>query len=164
MAKYIDLVSGVFTQIQPATAGGSSSANQIPQLDGNGRLDITMMPSGVGPGTFTATAGEALAAGNLVYLSSTDGKVYKADATSPAKFARGHVKQAFAANATATVYVDGEVALSGLTPGAEYYLSTTAGNVTNTPPSGSGQIVQRVGFAVSASALQFFPYPAVELA
>lgn len=46
--------------------------------------------------------------------------------------------------------VDGFV---GLTPGATYFVSTVAGQITTTPPSGSGNVVQRVGYAKTTTIL-----------
>jgi hypothetical protein len=42
--------------------------------------------------------------------------------------------------------------LTGLTAG-DVYLATTAGQLTNTPPSGTQQIIQRVGVATSATSV-----------
>lgn len=42
---------------------------------------------------------------------------------------------------------------TNLTPGAYYWLSATAGQLTTTPPAGSGRSLQRVGQALSASTL-----------
>jgi hypothetical protein len=49
---------------------------------------------------------------------------------------------------------DSNTALTGLTPGLTYYLSVTSGGVTTTPTTTTGQIVQEVGFAVSATTLR----------
>jgi hypothetical protein len=35
------------------------------------------------------------------------------------------------------------------------FLSTTAGLATTNPPTGSGKIVQRIGFATSATSINF---------
>jgi hypothetical protein len=40
-----------------------------------------------------------------------------------------------------------------LTPGAPYYLSTTAGYITSTPPTGDGEWVVKVGRAINARLL-----------
>ncbi|MFN0027720.1 MAG: hypothetical protein ACKV2O_11175, partial [Acidimicrobiales bacterium] len=54
-----------------------------------------------------------------------------------------------------TVYFEGsDTGVTGLTPGVQF-LSTTPGLATATAPSGAGQVVQRVGFATSATALNF---------
>lgn len=41
------------------------------------------------------------------------------------------------------------------TVGGSLYLSTTAGEITQTPPSGSGEAVQRIGVALSADSAYF---------
>lgn len=46
---------------------------------------------------------------------------------------------------------------AGLTPGATYYLHTTSGQITITPPAAVGNIVQEVGFALDANTLFFNP-------
>lgn len=136
------------------TSAGPSSIGEFPVLDSTGKLDVTVLPTGIGQDAVTATAGEALTAGNLVYFSAT-GTVLKADATAIAKQARGYVKTSFANGTTATVFFDdSNDAVTGLTPGATYYLSLTAGGVTTTPPTTTGQIVQEIGFASSATNLR----------
>lgn len=46
--------------------------------------------------------------------------------------------------------------LSGLTVGARYYLSTTSGAYTTTPPTSSGNLQQSLGIAITATALRFW--------
>ena len=43
----------------------------------------------------------------------------------------------------------------GLTLGAVYFLGTTAGAIQTTAPSATGEIVQRLGTAKSATAIRF---------
>lgn len=52
------------------------------------------------------------------------------------------------------------------TPGADLYLSTTTGALTHTAPSGTGDIVQKVGYAWDADTIYFSPgdYTTVEIA
>ena len=58
------------------------------------------------------------------------------------------------ANGTVKVIVAGTIDLSGLDAGDLYFLSpTTAGAITLTPPSGSGQAVTRVGEAATTTKL-----------
>lgn len=136
------------------TSAGAGSSGEIPALDGSGKLDTSFMPVGIGADAVTATAGEALSAGDMVYFNGT-GQVLKADATSITKAARGYVISAVSNAATATVYFDdSNTGLSGLTAGSTYYLSATPGAVTTTAPTTSGQIVQEVGFATSATNLR----------
>lgn len=136
------------------TSAGAGSSGEIPALDATGRIDTTMMPVGFGQDAITATAAEALAAGDFVYFNSSGG-VLKADATAIAKQARGYVLTAVLNAAEATVYFDdSNTSLTGLTAGATYYLSAAAGTVTTTAPTASGQIVQEIGFASSTTNLR----------
>lgn len=136
------------------TSAGVGSSGEIPALDSSGKLDSTMMPVGFGQDSVTASAAEALSAGDFVYFNGSGG-VLKADATAIAKQARGYVIAAVANAASATVFFDdSNTALTGLTPGATYYLSVTSGGVTLTPTTTAGQIVQEVGFASSATNLR----------
>jgi hypothetical protein len=49
MAKYIANVTGQLTEIAGiSTSAGAGDAGKIPQLDGTGRLDATLMPVGLG--------------------------------------------------------------------------------------------------------------------
>lgn len=155
--KYIIQSSGTLTEKQsPQTSGGAGDVGKLPALDASGRLDVTFMPTGIGADTATITASEALAAGDLVNVwNSTGAKVRKADATTAGKEAHGFVIASVISTGSATVYFEGtNASVTGLTPGVQY-LSTTAGTASSTPPSGSGNVVQRVGFATAAAALNF---------
>jgi len=137
-----------------STSAGAGSAGEIPKLDAAGKLDITFLPAGVGQDAVTATAGEALSAGNFVYFNGS-GQVLKADATAIGKQARGYVNSSFSNGATATVFFDDtNTGLTGLTPGSTYYLDSTSGAVTTTAPTTTNYIVQEVGFATSSTSLR----------
>lgn len=152
------LIQVASTGVQSEYAGlnasaGAGSAGDFLIADSTGKLDPSFLPNGIGADAITATAGEALAAGDMVYISAT-GTILKADATAPAKAARGYVLASVLNAGTATVYFDeSNSGVTGLTPGSTYYLSATAGAVTLTPPTTAGNIVQEVGFAVSATNL-----------
>ena len=45
----------------------------------------------------------------------------------------------------------------GWTPGDTLYLSTTLGGITNTQPTGTGDIVRVVGYAIGARLIYFNP-------
>lgn len=156
--KYIYNNAGVLTEKSGLTASvGAGDSGKIVALDSSGRLDQSFMPVGVVPETASVLASEALTAGNLVniYNNSGTANCRKADATVAGKEAHGFVLTSVSNGASATVYFEGtNTALSGLTPGKQY-LSTTAGGTTTTAPSGSGNVVQIVGFAVSATAMSF---------
>jgi len=158
--KPIQLVSGVLTEVEAkAASAGAGDAGKIVALDASGKIDSTMMPSGVGSDSKSMTASESISAGDLVNIHDSSGaKVRKADAASSSKSAVGFAPSSIANAASGTVNFEGTISgLSGLTIGATYYLSTTAGGITATAPTGSGQIVQKVGVALSATELSFEP-------
>lgn len=151
--KILTQVGGVITEIVTTQTGGAPSANKVPSLDAAGKLDATMMPTGIGADTAVVTASEALSAGDWVNIWSNAGAfaVRKADASVAGKEAHGFVIAAVANAAAATVYFEGSnTSVTGQTPG-KVYLSTTPGVGTPTPPAGAGNVVQLVGFAVSAT-------------
>ena len=146
------------------TSTGAGDSGKLVALDGSGRIDSTMMPVGIGADTATITTSEALSAGDFVNVwNSTGAKVRKADATVSGKEAHGFVLSAYGSSASATVYFEGtNTGVTGQTPGP-VFLSTTAGVATSTAPSGSGNVVQRIGFAVSATAINFQSQPPIVL-
>ena len=151
------------TEALTASAGGAD-AGKIVALDGSGKLDPTVMPTGVGADTASIEASENLAAGDLVNVWDDSGtpKVRKADATSTGKEAVGFVLASVTSGANATVYFEGSISgLSGLTPGAKQYLATTAGARTETAPSATGNVLQPIGRAISATAIAFEPADSV---
>jgi hypothetical protein len=60
-------------------------------------------------------------------------------------------------------FVGNIIKTTGRTPGAVQYLSEAAGGMTETPPSGSGKIVQQIGVAINDSEVIFEPKYPVEL-
>lgn len=139
-----------------ASSAGAADAGKVAALDGSGRLDSTMMPIGIGADTQTITTSEALAAGDFVNVwNSTGAKVRKADATVAGKHAMGFVLSAFAAAVPAVVYFEGtNTSVSGQIPG-DVFLATTAGGASSSAPTASGNLVQVIGVAVSATAINF---------
>lgn len=139
-----------------ASSAGAGDAGKVAALDGSGRLDPTMMPVGIGADTASIQASENLAAGDFVNIHNASGaRVRKADATTAGKEAHGFVLGAVSSGANATVYFEGtNTGVSGMTPGT-VFLHTTAGGATGTAPSGSGNVVQKLGVAVSATAINF---------
>lgn len=165
--KFLELSSGRIRQNEALQASaGAGDAGKIIALDAAGKIDSTMMPTGIGSDSLTMTASEALSAGNIVNIhDSTGAKARKADATATGKEAIGFVTAGISSSATGTVYFEGTITgLSSLTPGARYYLSTTPGAVTSTPPSSAGNVVQYIGTALSATELSFEPGEPIELA
>jgi hypothetical protein len=139
------------------SSAGAGDAGKIVALDGAGRIDSTMMPTGIGADTASIPASEALAAGDMVNIyDSTGAKCRKADAATAGKEAHGFVLAAVESAANATVYFEGtNTQVTGQTPGPVFLSATTPGLATSTAPSGSGNVVQRVGFATGATAINF---------
>ena len=158
--------AGGFTETIAPQLGGAGSENKISALDARGRLDVTMMPTGIGAETSSLTAFGALAAGDFVNVFNDAGvmKVRKADASSAVAPANGFVLEAYAALDTAVVYWGGiNGAVSGLTPGL-HYLSTTPGVSNHVAPAASGNIVQRIGLCIDSTTVFFMPRVPILLA
>lgn len=106
------------------------------------------------------TAGEALTYGQVVYLHSS-GKYYKASGSSAATMpciavALGSIS----ADATGSFLLNGYLRDDGSswTVGGLIYVSaSTAGAITQTIPIGSGNQIQRLGIAQSATVILFKP-------
>lgn len=137
-----------------STTGNSVVVKTLP----DGTIDPSLMPAGIGANVVNITASEALAANDLVNIWNDAGtpKIRKADATVEGKEADGYVKASVALNAVGATYLGSRISgLTGKTPGARQYLSTTAGLMTETPLAGSGNVSQWVGTAVSATEVDF---------
>jgi len=155
--KFLRLVNNLVTEVLGIqTSAGAANAGDIVALDDSGRIDNSMMPVGIGADTAVIVASEALAAGDWVNVwNSTGAKVRKADATTSGKEAHGFVLAAVTSGANATVYFEGtNTQVTAQTPGP-VFLQTTAGTGGATAPSASGNVVQRLGVAVSTTAVNF---------
>jgi hypothetical protein len=141
-------------------------ASHRPAIISGGR--VKRLPSGdtiAGPLTATAEqqftnadAGNHLL-GEVVYLFGSD-SVKKARADAAATSEAFAMATATVANgAVGTYQTQGPITgLSGLTPGATYFLDpTTAGAMTATPPETSGQYAVELGRAVTATEFYFDP-------
>ncbi len=158
--------SGGLREVEAVQVGGAPSADKLASLDAAGRLDITMMPTGLGADTAVLVASGALAAGDFINVFDDGGtpSVRKADATAIGTVAHGFVLDAVADAANATVYFEGaNTAVTGMV-GGQVFLSATAGAATATAPTTAGQVVQKLGVAVSATQINFEPATAILLA
>lgn len=157
--KYISMAAGLLTEIEATdVSAGAGDAGKIIALDSGGKLPSSMTPAGLGADTAIIVASEALAAGDLVNIHISSGaKVRKADASTVGKEAHGYVLASVLNAGNATVYFEGlDNTQTGLTAGAVQYLSpTTPGKATATAPTGTGQVVQRVGFSYSTTEFNF---------
>jgi hypothetical protein len=159
--KFLRLVSGILTEIAGVvTSAGAGNDGDFPALDATGKLDVSVLPVGVGPEVQVMLASEALSAGDLVniWLDAAVAKARKADNSTAGKEANGFVLAGYAGGASATVYGPSQMntAKSALTIGATFWLGTTGGIVT-APPTGAGVVSQVVGKSVSATTLMFNP-------
>ncbi len=158
---FLARVAGRTVQIfATVISAGVANAGNLVGLGDNGRLDMSVLPVGIGANTTQAVASEALGAGKFVNYHN-DGGVFAvrlAD-NSNGRHADGFVLEAFAEAANATVYpLDGTNAeLTGLTIGARYWLGTaggvTAAALDETDPANVNKISQYLGVAKSADEL-----------
>lgn len=155
MAKYQTFDDSTQTQKEVAfvSTGGSGNANKAVQLNSDGFIDPTMIADAE---VKSGNAFEAITAKQLVYFK-TDGTVAKASGA-----VGGHKAQGWAANSASvgqpvTVYQEGTIGgLTGLTAEKNYFLSAmTAGAYTDTAPTGSGELLQTIGVALSTTELNF---------
>jgi len=103
---------------------------------------------------------ENIAVGQAVNLYDSAGTTYArlANATNNSKPCRAYAT-------TTTVSGDwGEFVLlgahpliTGVTGGTDYYLSTTGGGITFTPPATPGNIVQKIGWGLNSTTIYFNP-------
>lgn len=167
--KTVDLSTGAeVLQEATSSSAGAGDAGKIPALDAAGLLDASLMPSGVGAETVVCATSENLSAGQFVNLYSDAGtlKARLADANN-ARPAHGYVKAATTSPANATVYPLGtkNTDLSGLAVGDVYFLSKTAGGVTD-DVSGwvDTDVLQRLGVAIATTAILTEPNTPATLA
>lgn len=155
--KYLYLNSGVPTEkAGTVTSAGAGNAGNLVALTAAGVLDTSVMPTGIAADTASIVASEALTAGAFVniYNNSGTANCRKADASTSGKPAHGFVLSAVASAATATVYFEGSNnQVTGATPGDVYLSASTPGGFTSTPPAAAGNVVQKLGVAVSATAI-----------
>lgn len=154
-------VAGVWREVLGVVIStGTANAGDIPALDDTGHLDASVMPVGFGADVKPLVASEALTAGNLVSIWSNSGteNVRKADGTTEGKPCVGFVLDNAASGATVNVYFGRKITgLTGIVPGARYYLSKTAGAFTATPVTGSGAVDQFIGVGCSTTEIAFEP-------
>ena len=151
-----------FGYVELATDGETAASKVVQGNDSRLTTEVDPTPDSDHTANgeyFNATAGENLVFGDLVYLKS-DGKYWKADADATTTMP-GVAIALETINADAT----GDFLRSGFarddtwnwTVGGIIYVSTTAGSMTQTAPSGTGDQVQAVGVAYSADVIDFRP-------
>jgi hypothetical protein len=107
---------------------------------------------------FKGQAGEALSKGDVVYISGISGNttvVSKADADDAKMPAFGIVAEDASNNASATVYTFGSLTgldTSSFSEGDELFVSTTAGALTDTAPTGESSAIQKIAKVTRSNA------------
>lgn len=165
----INTTTGNIEESISTQSGGAGNEDAIPSLDASGKLDASMLPTGFGDDINSLIAFENLDAGDFVNVYydgvALDPRVRKADATTEGKEANGFILSTVTSGNAVNVYFEGtNNALTALDKGNVHFLATTAGQSTSTIPTGSGNMVQRLGRAVSTTSLAFEPAQAIKLA
>lgn len=142
-----------------AESAGATDANKLVKTDTDGKLNPSVLPTGVGADTLSIPASEDIGAGSFVNIFDDAGttKARKADASAAGKEANGFILSTANTGENALVYFEGSNnALTALVPGSRYYLSaTTAGTASVTAPTADGAVVQYLGVAISATTIAF---------
>lgn len=165
MAKFLSLLTGRVSEVQPVTtSAGAADATKMIQLDANGLLDASLMPSGIVADQDTANANGTISARDLVYKEAA-GTIARASAAAAGNQAMGWATSSVTTGQPVVMQLEGKITgLTGLTAGARYYLSdSTPGGLTATPVTGSGKLSQYVGSALSTTVLNFEPDDAILL-
>jgi hypothetical protein len=113
-----------------------------------------------------AVAGEALTAGNAVYLDAPTGNLFKAiaNATIDEASVLGFAQENVSAGTSTNILIAGTLVTTGLSPGTFYFLSpVSAGSITATVPTTAGQFVTRIGEAGASTQLAVRPEPPIQL-
>jgi hypothetical protein len=150
--------SGVLdpTLLNAATTGN----NKVLMTNGSGQIDTSVLPTGVGPDTASVVTSENIGAGSLVNIYNNAGTstCRKADATAEGKETSGFVLATTTSGQNATVYFEGRITgLSGMTPGAYQFMdkTTAGGHIEDVSGFATGNVVQQVGIAITASTMDF---------
>jgi hypothetical protein len=134
-----------------AVSGAAPGVSQVLTWGG-----ASWAPASTGAGadfdTLTSVVGVGLAVNDVVYVSSSN-TVMKADATTAATGPAIGIVVASAAGIVDVRMFGKVTTFVGLVPGTQYFVSTTAGGLTTTPPSLTGQYSQSVGIALTATTL-----------
>ena len=168
MSKYLKLVNGESSEAKSVSIStGASDADKLISTDTDGKINISLIPSGLGADNKSIIASEGLGNGDKINLWSDTGvlKMRKADAATN-KRADGFILASVTTGAAGLCFFSGiNNQLTGLTIGADYYLSDSVpGGITATPVTAAdNKILQKVGRALSATELLFEPGPVVHL-
>jgi len=158
--RFLKLVSGIPEQVKAlvVSSGAADGGKIVATVEATGRLSSTVMPLGFGETTISAVAFEAIGTGKFVNFFDDTGtfSIRLAD-NSNGRSADGFVLASLAISDVADVYpIDGvNTELSGLTPGASYFLGTAGGVITpaldSTDDANATKLNQYLGKSKSAT-------------
>jgi len=140
-----------------ATGAANSNITSLSGITGNINLNAAPTTGNTSGIIISLTAGENLSFGDVCYIKAADGKAYKADATDSTKFPCRYFAAAAISSGNAGNFLrTGIATLSSWTwtVGGQLFLSTS-GAMTQTAPSGSGNCIQVLGIALSATKIDF---------
>lgn len=147
-----ETVTGAWSGITPTSAAHFATKSYVDSVVGGTTTTDKL--------TVAGTAGETVAAGNLIYFDDTDNEWKKTDADTAATV-QGVILGIAQGAGTDGVSISGGVLLhgldsnqSGLTAGAIYYASNTAGGVS----SSAGTTEKVIGWSRSTTTLYFDPF------
>ena len=178
-AKFVQRIGTVLTQgasgtvilaiapfignLETGTTAATWTGNAVSATTYTGALQVTAVPanqaySGI---TVILTYGESLVPGDIGYIKS-DGSFWKADANAAGLYPAMGMAMETAASGSHIVLLNGvyrDDARYNWTVGGVLYLSTTAGNMTQTQPNATDDVIQVLGIATHADRVYFNPSP-----
>lgn len=135
------------------TAGGGIDREFDPSLGGDGTYEGDFISSTAGSG--------GVSTGDLCFMDTSGAwRIADADSTAQSTSLLGIALGTASASNPVDILLKGTVrmaAFPAFTPGVAYFVSTTAGDITATAPSGTGDVVRVVGHALDANTLWFNP-------
>jgi len=154
-----EILSDQFVNASGDTMSGDLVVDTIVSAN-NFQIDETPASSGSYSGLISnGTVGENVTQFTLLHVHS-DGKYIKADADlSTTMPAVALAAESISANNSGVIILEGYCRNDSWswTPGEFLYVSTASGAITATRPSGSGDQVQVIGYAVSSTVIYFKP-------
>lgn len=163
--KFLRNVAGIFTEIIAAVV---ATADSIVATGPGGTIDVSFLPSGVGPAIVPIDCSENLSAGDFVNIYDNAGSpnCRKADGSTTGKPANGFVLSAFTSGNPADVYMPGQIndQVTSVDGGPIWLSVTTPGGFQDTAPTATGQISQKIGSGAAATKIIFDPQPEIVLA
>jgi len=146
------------------SSSGAADADKVISTDGDGFIDPSFLRD---TEVFDREASENIASRDAVNIFDDAGtaKARKADASAFSTRATGFVVVGVLVTETARIISEGKIGgFAGLTIGDPVFLSASVpGGITQTPPTGAGEVWQKLGDATSATEIRIEIGEAIEL-